>query len=205
MNHLAHLLLSPPDPDWQIGSLLGDFVRGENWRQWPAPIQHGIALHRAVDAFTDAHPQFTASRQRIGGSLRRYSGVLVDVFYDHFLLRRWAQLGSGTSAEQFAAAIYALLHARCGSMPEGLRASLPRMIENRWLEKTSDLRGVRTVLDRISLRMRRSVEFSSGADFLATHYDEFANDFDAFWPEVARFAKAHAGALHLSNTLAGAN
>lgn len=195
MNHLAHLRLSPPDPHWRLGALLGDFVRGTDLSAHPEGVRRGIELHRAIDAFTDAHPVFAQSRRRIDGPLRRFSGVLVDVFYDHFLLRRWAELGLGAHAATFARGAYDLLREHRELLHGDIRTHLDRMIENRWLEKSADLDGVRTVLMRIAMRMRREVALVDGAESLRRDYDAFACDFDDFWPDVEQFAREHANAL----------
>lgn len=195
MNHLAHLRLSPPDPHWRIGSLLGDFVRGHDLSAHPVDVRRGVDLHRAIDAFTDSHPAFAASRRRIEGPLRRFSGVLVDVFYDHFLLRRFAELSQDESPTEFARATYALLRERRALLIGAIAVHLDRMIENRWLEKAEDLPGVRAVLRRISSRSRRALRLEDGALELERNYDAMGADFDAFWPDVARFATTRAHEL----------
>lgn len=195
MNHLAHLRLSPPDPHWRLGALLGDFVRGTDLSAHPEGVRRGIELHRAIDAFTDAHPVFTQSRRRIDGPLRRFSGVLVDVFYDHFLLRRWNELGCGSHAAEFASDAYALLRDHRELLHGAIHTHLDRMIENRWLEKSADVDGVRTVLGRIAMRMRREIALEGGADLLRRDYDAFADDFDSFWPDVEEFARARSGVV----------
>ena len=193
MNHLAHLRLSPPDPHWRLGALLGDFVRGTDLSAHPDGVRRGIELHRAIDAFTDAHPVFALSRRRIDGPLRRFSGVLVDVFYDHFLLRRWDELGCGSHAAAFASDAYALLRDHRELLHGAIHTHLDRMIENRWLEKSADLEGVRTVLGRIAMRMRREVALEDGAELLRRDYAAFAADFDSFWPDVEVFARTRSG------------
>ena len=189
MNHLAHLALSPADPHWRIGALLGDFVRGQDLTAHPEGVRRGIELHRAIDAFTDAHATFQASRRRIDGPLRRFSGVLVDVFYDHFLLQRWTELKPGLRHDRFAAEVYALLRQQRPLLHGAIHTHLDRMIENRWLEKASDVEGVRAVLARIAMRMRREVPLPLGTEFLCRHYDAFAADFDGFWPDAVQFAR----------------
>jgi acyl carrier protein phosphodiesterase len=193
VNHLAHLRLSPPDPHWRLGALLGDFVRGTDLSAHPDGVRRGIELHRAIDSFTDAHPVFAQSRRRIDGPLRRFSGVLVDVFYDHFLLRRWDEIGSGEHAAAFASDAYALLRDHRELLHGAIHTHLDRMIENRWLEKSADLEGVRTVLGRIAMRMRREVALEDGAELLRRDYDAFADDFDSFWPDVEVFARTRSG------------
>lgn len=190
MNHLAHARLSPPRPEWRVGAVAGDFVRGVDLSALPSGVRAGVELHRAVDAFTDAHAAFRASKARITGPLRRFAGVLVDVFYDHFLLMRWDELTPGVPSERFARQVYNDLAQHRDVLPERLAAVLPRMVENRWLEQARDEAGVVRVLTRIGMRMRKDVELERGGDALREARAGLAEDFAAFWPEVQAFAAA---------------
>jgi len=91
MNFLAHLYLADPQPLGLLGSLMGDFVKGPLGGRYPEPITRGIMLHRRIDTFTDAHAVVRASRTRISPGRRRFAGIMIDVFYDHFLARDWAR------------------------------------------------------------------------------------------------------------------
>ena len=85
MNYLAHLFLSDGTPESLIGNLLGDFVKGSIENIYSLKIIEGIYLHRKIDSFTDSHPIFRSSKRLIGVDRRRFSGIMIDVFYDHFL------------------------------------------------------------------------------------------------------------------------
>src|SRR5436190_842749 len=86
MNFLAHLYLSGDDADVMTGNFIGDFVRGRNLaEQFGEKIARGIELHRAIDAFTDHHSVVKQSKTRLRPKYGHYSGVIVDIFYDHFL------------------------------------------------------------------------------------------------------------------------
>src|SRR3954464_15580437 len=87
MNYLAHLYLSAPTEDAWLGSLLGDFVKGPLDGRYSQHITSAIALHRKIDTFTDAHPVVLRSKSRISAARRRYAGIMIDMFYDHFLAR----------------------------------------------------------------------------------------------------------------------
>ncbi len=164
-------------------------MRGQELAEHPTEVRLGIRLHRAIDAFTDGHPAFVSSRRRIEGSMRRFSGVLVDVFYDHFLLRRFAELTNDENPTVFAQGTYAMLRQHRALLRGEIAVHLDRMIENRWLEKAQDLAGVRAVLRRITMRSKRGFELERGADELERNYDAMAADFDMFWPQVASFAR----------------
>jgi len=120
VNYLAHLVLAEPSEDSRLGALIGDFMRGYSAEDFAPGIRDGILLHRRIDELTDAHPVFRRSRSRFPEPLRRYSGVVVDVVYDHFLAKsfeRWC----ATALRGFADDTYALLDRRFGELPERLQ------------------------------------------------------------------------------------
>ena len=105
MNHLAHALIAVRTGTSIVGNLMGDFVKGRPEERYGGELLRGIRLHRAVDAFVDAHAAFARSRARFDGAHRRWSGILVDLGYDHVLARRWEELGEGT-LRSFADRVY---------------------------------------------------------------------------------------------------
>jgi hypothetical protein len=48
-------------------------------------------MHRTIDAFSDRHPAVHRRKRILTSEYGRLSGVIVDVFYDHVLARRWAE------------------------------------------------------------------------------------------------------------------
>lgn len=87
MNYLAHLFLADDTPESLLGNLLGDFMKGVVKEQFSNSIQQGIELHRKIDSYTDSHPVVRNAKHLISLERRRYAGVLLDVFYDHFLAK----------------------------------------------------------------------------------------------------------------------
>ena len=189
MNWLAHLRLAPSDPLLRIGNLCGDFVAGVDLATLPGPLQRGIAQHRAIDRFVDAHAVTARSRQRLGPSFRRFAGVLVDVFYDHFLARDWGSLGDGRSLDAFAAATYELLDAHEAVLPARLRAAMPAMRAENWLLSYARLDGIDTVLARMAARLRRPSPLGQGGTALRAAYAPLAADFAELWPELVLHAR----------------
>ena len=126
MNWLAHVFLSEPDVEFQLGNLLADVVRGPQRDGMSASFVRGAACHKAIDAFTDAHPVVKRSRARIGNEYRRFSGVLVDMFYDYFLARDWERYSSMT-LDAYTSAFYASVQAHAIELPPDARTLLERM------------------------------------------------------------------------------
>ncbi len=91
VNHLAHFWLADADPLHRLGVALGDFWRGSVPAEWPQTLREGLIWHRRVDALTDSHAAVVAARNRFVPPFRRYAGILLDVWCDHALARRFAE------------------------------------------------------------------------------------------------------------------
>jgi acyl carrier protein phosphodiesterase len=89
MNWLAHLLLSEPEAAFRIGNILPDILTRAELQKLSPIFQGGAETHRLIDAFTDCHPVVRRSIGRFVPPFRRFGGILVDVFYDHFLAVDW--------------------------------------------------------------------------------------------------------------------
>lgn len=186
MNYLGHLLLSPSDDDALVGAMLGDFVKGPLGERYPGRVGAAIALHRRLDTFTDAHPRVRESRNRVGPTRRRYAGIMVDLFYDHFLARTWREHHHEPLAS-FAGRVYALLAARRAELPEDLQWVAARMAERDWLASYARPEYVGRALEGIGRRLKRGNGLLGAGEDLAAAYEGFESDFRAFLPEARRF------------------
>ena len=111
MNYLAHLLLADDEDEARVGQVLADFVDARSIVKLPRGIQAGIRAHQAIDVFSDGHPAFGAARRRLRPPYRRYAGVLIDMYFDHYLAANWVRHGSGEPLAEFAASCYEVLFA----------------------------------------------------------------------------------------------
>ena len=64
-------------------------IKGNDYKNFPKEIQTGILLHRHIDTYTDSHPIVRLSTKRLHEKYGHYSGVIVDILYDHFLAKNW--------------------------------------------------------------------------------------------------------------------
>src|SRR6476661_6124760 len=117
MNYLAHLFLSEGTPESLIGNLLGDFVKGTPVNLYPEEIRKGIDLHRKVDSYTDSHAIVRSSKSLVCADRRRFAGVLIDVFYDHFLAKNWLEY-SEIPLRDFSRHVYKILQDNRDILPE---------------------------------------------------------------------------------------
>lgn len=187
MNYLAHLYLAGADPDAQLGGLLGDFAKPRDDHLFPALVRREIRLHRAIDAYTDAHPLVLDSKALFRPGARRFSGMVLDVLYDHFLAAGWAR-HSDEDLDAFIARFYAHLGATQLPLPGRLSRIAPMLISQDWLGSYRSLAGVGRAVDGMSRRVSRGGEqMRAGLDDVRTHYDGLRERYEAFFPELARF------------------
>ena len=91
MNFLAHAHLSGENDEILFGNFIADAVKGKQMEKYETDVQAGIRLHRQIDTFTDNHAVVRRSVNRVRSEYGRYSGVVMDIYYDHFLAKDWNQ------------------------------------------------------------------------------------------------------------------
>lgn len=189
MNYLAHLFLAKNTQESRLGNLLGDFVKGNlesKSLHYSQEIITGIRTHRQVDYFTDNHPIHLQSKQRIISSQGRFSGILIDIFYDHFLAYHW-HLFSSDRLENFANNIYLMLNNNCHLLPKKLQIALPSMIAENWLVSYRTLEGIKITCERLGKRIKRDNHLAVAHQTLQTHYHELESDFFVFFPQLIEY------------------
>lgn len=187
MNHLAHVLLAGDDEALRLGALLGDFVHGAPDPALPAGVAAGIRLHRAIDTFTDAHPEVAAARALFAPPYRRYAGILLDMWFDHCLARdfpRW----SAVPLEAFSAGVRTLLHRHDALLPEGLRRFRGYMEAHDLPAGYARREEIGRALLGISRRLRRANPVGEALPVLVGLDGALSARFEVFFPDVVGFA-----------------
>ena len=190
MNYLAHAWLSRHSDSAILGAILGDFVFGQSGlRDWPPAVRAEIVRHRRIDQYTDAHPAVTAARGLFDAAgLRRYAGIVLDVYFDHCLARDWMRWND-TPLEDFSARVYRVLQEHREELPPRLHAIAPRMAAHDWLgsyaQRGSVDRAVHGIATRLSRNGDRLVECLE-----VLHVEEARVDaaFEAFFPDLIQSA-----------------
>ena len=189
MNYLAHLYFSDHTPDGLAGSLLGDFVSGRLAGNFSETIENEIRRHRQIDVFTDTHRVVKRSKARVSAKLTRYSGILIDVFYDHFLAVDFEK-HAGVPLKEFTEKAYRALETHRALFPEMFRQRIPAIVETDLLGSYRNLDGIGVALRRISSRIKRENHLADGIFDLKANYRELQADFEEYFPELARFVQA---------------
>jgi acyl carrier protein phosphodiesterase len=187
LNFLAHIFLSGNDEQLMIGNFIADFVKGNKKDNYPDQIRKGIELHRAIDDFTDHHPITDDSKARLRPKYRKYSGVIVDLYYDHFLASNF-QLYSDVPLPEFAKRTYSILTDNQELLPDGVKQFLPYMIERDWLTNYATIEGIGRTLTGLSKRVSFENKMDESVHDLREDYGIFKNEFYQFFPQLITFA-----------------
>lgn len=188
MNFLAHAYLSGEDDKILLGNFVGDFIKGRQaLNNFDRETIRGVELHRAIDEFTDNHPVVHDSKNRLRPKYRHYAGVIVDVFYDHFLAIHWTSLHHQT-LENFAADTYRTIGMFSDVLPLEFKQMLPYMIRGNWLVSYGDIRGIHRALSGMASRTPYESKMEVASEDLRKYYNEFNDEFKRFFPELKKFA-----------------
>lgn len=188
MNFLAHALLAGDDPALAVGGIVGDWIKGPLPAGLPPDLARGVALHRAIDSHAETHPAFRRSRARVSPQRRRYSGVLVDIFYDHLLARDWALLHDQPLAE-FCRTAYRRIAARQADLPAHAHFALDLMAVEDWLSSYARLEEIGDILARMSRRARQPNPMVGGEAEFSRDAEGFGADFASWLADAQRFAE----------------
>lgn len=191
LNFLGHIVLARDSAESRIGNFLGDFVKGLPSAfpdEYGAELVDGILMHRAVDVFTDRHPAFLRARRLLEPERRRFAGIVVDIFFDHFLSIRWEKWMVGRK-EDFVSKFYGeLLAFRLPRITADFPEITARMVEKDWLGTYATLEGMELTLRRVSSRSPRLAPMIASMDDLVENFQKFEECFEEFFPDVRCFA-----------------
>jgi len=186
MNILFHMYLSGDDPELLAGNFMGDFVKGPLGDSYPPRVRQGLVLHRRIDSFAQKDGNFQSSRLRLPQRYGLYRGVLVDLFYDHFLAKEWHRF-SGKPLSEYLCWARAIIEKYQPIMPMRLQGLIPVMFDD-LLPSYSTAAGIESALTRMSRRVKRVNPLAEGGGELTLHYRELLEDFERFVITVKQFS-----------------
>ena len=168
-----------------IGNFMGDFVKGPLADRFPERIKLGVALHRAIDSFASRSDQFQCSRRRLDPHYGPYRGVLVDLFYDHFLVTEWNSW-SIEPFDRYLTRTRSIVERHLDELPERMQPLVP-VIFGELLPSYGEVNGIGKALERMSRRVTRANPLAGGEVELVRHFADLRTDFRCFTPLVQRF------------------
>ncbi len=192
MNVLAHIYLSGDSEKIIIGNYIGDYVKGRDYLKYPDMIRKGIILHRHIDAFTDSHPVVQRSKLLFSRKYHKYSGVITDVIYDHFLTKEW-DFFSRRPLESVTYNFYRALVNNYDLLPEKVRKIMPFFIIYNWIESYQTIKGIKRVLKALSKGSTLPDETKFAVKILKKNYYSLFDDFMEFFPQLIDYVEKEFG------------
>ena len=188
MNFLAHIYLSGENDHIKIGNFIADGIHGKNFDAFPIDVQKGIRLHREIDSFTDFHPIFRQSKHRLHERYGHYSGVIMDIFYDHFLAKNFSNY-SKVPLKDFSENFYKVLDVNLSILTPRFQKILPILKEENWLLMYATIEGISHILYNMDRRTRLRSKMQFSVEELKLFYTEFETEFTLFFAEMENFVK----------------
>lgn len=189
MNYLAHIYLSGESELIRIGNFMADGIRGKDYQRLHPEIQKGILLHREIDTYTDQHPVFRQGTKRLHEKYHHYAGVIMDMFYDHFLAANWPDYSS-QALDDFSQDFYRSLEQNQELLTEKVRGFMPYMIRYDWLGSYQTVDGIARILAQMDQRSRNQSGMSDAWKDLEENYDAFGAEFRLFFEELRAHSKS---------------
>ncbi len=188
MNYLAHIYLSFGDEEIMVGNFIADAVKGRQIEKFSEKIREGIRLHRRIDEFTDNHPIVENSKARIRHRYKKYSGVIIDMFYDHFLAAGWSTWSENNLID-FTRQSYKILFRHYVILPARMKRILPFMAAGNWLASYAEIDNIALALKGMSRRTKFNSGMENAGKELKLYYHDLKGDFLVFFPEVVEFSR----------------
>jgi len=187
MNYLAHIYLSGDNDLVTIGNFIADGIKGKDYKTYSRDIQVGILLHRHIDTYTDAHKTVRLSTKRLHANYGHYSGVIVDILYDHFLAKNWSRY-SNVPLDQYTNIFYSSLENHYQILPLRIQKILPYMLKDNWLLSYASINGISKVLDGMNRHTKNRSGMDKAVKELELFYKEFELEFTSFFDELITFS-----------------
>lgn len=178
--------------------MISDYVKGKKKFDYPPGIQQGIALHRAIDEFTDKHAATKEAKEVFRPHYRLYAGAFIDVVYDHFLANDKNEFDEKSLAG-FSINCYATIDNYIHHLPEPFARMFPYMKTQDWLFNYREKWGTQKSFGGLVRRAAYINDHDTAYRLFDRHYELLQKCYNAFFTEVKSFAKkqlaADAGVL----------
>lgn len=183
MNYLAHALLSNNNKGLLIGNFIADHIRGNDFKNFPEEVIKGIQLHRKIDTFTDSHPEFKKSKRFFYDGFEKYSGILIDIYFDHLLAKNF-ELHSSIPLDEFSKNTYQVYSEHQYLLPKSSSGFLDYLMKNNIYHAYSEITGIKRVLYHLSHRIKHNIRLDNSIQLFKHNEAELKANFDIFFEDA---------------------
>ncbi len=188
LNFLAHIYLSGSNKNIALGNLIGDMVKGQSYKNYPLDIKNGILLHRAIDDFTDKHPEFLHTKNMLKPYFNRYSGVVTDIYFDYFLAKNWSEYCE-QDLQKYVNEMYVLLINKYAMLPKRAQQVVPMMIIRNWLGSYGNLERLHYIFLGMHRRTQQNGAMDKAVEVLQLHQENIEPSFQLFFRDVKIYSQ----------------
>ncbi|MEI7523584.1 MAG: ACP phosphodiesterase [Mariniphaga sp.] len=186
MNYLSHIYLSGESEEIILGNFIGDYVKGQQFLNYPDNVAKGIVLHRHIDSFTDSHPVIIECIVKLRPAFGKYAGIVIDIFLDHFLAVNWRSY-SFEKLSAFTKRFHAVILANFFQLPSPVKLFVPFLIQHKRLQSYESFEGVEKTLRIMARHTSLPAETEFALQILEEEYLFFNDAFNTFFPQIIDF------------------
>lgn len=168
--------------------MISDHVKGKKKDDFPLRIRNGIALHRAIDSFTDSHPATRIAKDLFRPAYRLYSGAIMDVLYDHFLATDLNEFDD-QKLLKFSEQVYSSVDQQSRYFPATFAKMFPYMKEQNWLYNYRTMNGTSKSLGGMAYRATYITETDTALGIFRDNYQLLTGCYRQLWADIKPFAK----------------
>ena len=190
MNFLAHLYLSGENEKLLVGNFIGDYVKGRKYNDYHDEIKKGILLHRQIDTFTDSHLKFREAKRFFVAEFGLYSGIIIDLVYDHLLAKNWNKYSSQTLRE-YTKWVHAILLSNYFHLPKRVQGFLPILIQNRRLESYATVEGIQKAMEIMGRYTTLPKKSEIAMEIMKLNLPFLESNFSSFMDDMVGFVESN--------------
>lgn len=164
-----------------LGNFMADSIKGNQYLNYPENISKGILLHRFIDSFTDSHEIVNENKTLLRNDFGRYSPIVSDIVYDHFLAVHFEQY-AGLTLSKFINEVYQYMDTHKIDMTPFAQEVIPYMIQYNWLENYQYKDGLQKIFNQFGRRIGVQQLFDNVTDVVWGNYTAFEENFHQFFP-----------------------
>ncbi|MBK8712796.1 MAG: DUF479 domain-containing protein [Niastella sp.] len=168
--------------------MISDYVKGKQKFNYPVSIQHGIMLHRAIDAFTDSHDTTRHIKKYFQPRYRLYAGAFTDIVYDYFLANDPAYFPNEEQLMKFTERCYSLLQQEQAWLGPVFGKMFPYMRSQDWMYHYRFHSGIKKSFEGLRRRALYIPETESAMEIFRTHESDMLPYCHDFFESVKKFS-----------------
>jgi len=179
MNFILNALKAEDSRDRMLGVLLSELSKISNYKKFNNEVVEGIILNKSIKTFSLDHPRMLTSMNRLRMKNKKSNFAIIEVFFDHFLVKNWDKFSS-ESYDSYAAKIHHVLIKNLTILPNSTISKFPEILSKSWLDNYQTIEGVHTIIRKLIQASKVGVNSEESIFDLIENYNSFQNDFMYF-------------------------